>query len=85
MSIASTLLGRLIVGVEPDEEETELAEEHQKPVVRVYLDARYLNRYVLAAGTDAKRLYNDGNWGDSMGHTFMQVPKGTPEYQGESE
>jgi hypothetical protein len=79
--ILSALMGRLIVGVELDEEETELADENEKPVVRVYLDARWKNRYVLAAGDDAERLYNDGNWGDVMGHQFMNVPRGTPEYQ----
>ena len=81
MSILDAFLGRLIVGVQLDEEETELADEAQRPVVRVYLDARWKHRYVLAAGEDAKLLYNNGNWGDSMSHQFMQVPKGTPEYQ----
>ena len=81
MSMVTALLGRLVVGVEPDEEETGLADEGQKPVVRVYIDARYKGHYVLAAGADAKRLYNDGNWGDSMGHVFIDVPQGTPVYQ----
>lgn len=80
-NLAETMFGRLIVGVEPDEEETRLADEGQKPVVRVYLDARWKGHYVLAAGEEATRLYNDGNWGDPMGHQFLRVPRGTPVYQ----
>lgn len=71
--------GRLLVGVEPDPEESELA-GHE--VLRAYLDARYLRKYVLVEGESAEQVKRA--WGDSMSHVFVQIGD-SPVYLEETE
>jgi hypothetical protein len=62
MSITKAMFGSLIVGIEDDPIE---------PAVRIYIDARYLCRYILvtpSAGEDARR-----SWGTS-GFVYTRIP-----------
>ena len=55
----------LIVGVEPDPEEPDLT--------RVYIDARYLCKYVLCSGESAESVRRA--WGSSGHHVTCPTPE----------
>lgn len=61
---------RLVVGIEPDAEEPELT--------RIYIDARYEKRFVLAGEEDAERIRRA--WA-STAHLTINLPAGTPIYR----
>lgn len=61
-SVFSSLMGRLVTGIEDDVEED---------AVRVYIDARWQNRYVLVGKAEGERLRRE--WG-SIHHMFVKLP-----------
>lgn len=69
------LLGHLVVGVELDEEETALADEADRPIHRVYIDARWKNRYVLAPRGQGERAMSGPM------HNYIDLPAGMPIYE----
>jgi hypothetical protein len=64
----------LIVGVEDDPSE---AYDDGSPVQRVYIDARYLNRFVVPVMEDARRIREA--W-DGDPHTHLTFRRPAPEH-----
>lgn len=64
----------LVVGVEPDPVEVD---ESGEPLTRVYIDARYLNRYVLVNAVDGEAIRRA--WGAQ--HLVIDRPPADAIYQ----
>lgn len=79
--LTAAMLGTLMVGIGDD-----IELDDGVPVLRVYIDSRYLNRYVLVQGEEAIARARSAWAGGYASHTFIYPPPpASAIYQDETE